>query len=344
MKVLILKNAFVISMILLSLIASAQSTKVLEDLNSAEKLYEQGRPADALQLLNTHNSIFEDKNVRWRARKLSVLCYLAMNDSDSARIQAGKLLSIYPTFVPNHITDPIDFQEIMKGFEPYSSARIGIFAALAPTFYNVRTMNNPANFTKKYTPAVGLGLGIEAEAKMFKRFWLGIKLINQPIEQLITYNYSDWKVEIQESIGAYHIPLLFSYQNESRPTAFSIGTGPYFSFIRNAYYSASFTNSNSNESIVNEKINATDDKESFMYGWCVNGRVWRKALSGFWYAQVQMSGIVSDMNKTNLTDLNGKMLDNFYYLPDDVAPLQLAFQVGYLFSISYKVNDLHSRR
>ena len=317
---------------------------VLEALNNAEKLYENGHPTEALNILRENNSILADKTVRWRGFKLATLCYLTLNDADSARLMAKRLMSLNPTFIPNSATDPYDFQEIMKGFEPYTSIRFGILGAGALSFYATSVLRNPGSFEKNYGSAASIGIGLSAEFRIRNNWWLSTNLINLPIRQRIEYAAADWQVKIDEDISALHWPVLLNYQKETKKLGYAFGAGPYLSFIGRSSYNASFTSSIATENIVNQQINSSDEKASVLYGYAFMGRVWRPALKGFWFIQAQFTGALNSVNQFDYETLNRQMLSEFYFLPDDVLPMQLSLQVGYLFSLSYKVNDLQKVR
>ena len=104
-------HIFTVSMVLMSLTASAQEKQDLRQVyTKAEEAYQIGQLDQAIELLEGNLSDFTG-NLRQSALRLVSICYLAQDDKDISEKYARSLLSINPYYTS--VQDPVRFEEMI---------------------------------------------------------------------------------------------------------------------------------------------------------------------------------------------------------------------------------------
>ena len=104
-------HIFTVSMVLMSLTASAQEKQDLRQVyTKAEEAYQIGQLDQAIELLEGNLNDFTG-NLRQSALRLVSICYLAQDDKDTSEKYARSLLSINPYYTS--VQDPVRFEEMI---------------------------------------------------------------------------------------------------------------------------------------------------------------------------------------------------------------------------------------
>ena len=104
-------NIFTVSMMLMSLTASAQEKQDLRQVyTKAEEAYQIGQLDQAIELLEGNLNDFTG-NLRQSALRLVSICYLAQDDTDTSEKYARSLLSINPYYTS--VQDPVRFEDMI---------------------------------------------------------------------------------------------------------------------------------------------------------------------------------------------------------------------------------------
>ena len=103
---------FTVSMVLMSLTASAQEKQDLRQVyTKAEEAYQIGQLDQAIELLEGNLNDFTG-NLRQSALRLVSICYLAQDDTDTSEKYARSLLSINPYYTS--VQDPARFEDMIS--------------------------------------------------------------------------------------------------------------------------------------------------------------------------------------------------------------------------------------
>ncbi len=104
-------HIFTVSMVLMSLTASAQEKQDLRQVyTKAEEAYQIGQLDQAIELLEGNLNDFTG-NLRQSALRLVSICYLAQDDKDTSEKYARSLLSINPYYTS--VQDPVRFEDMI---------------------------------------------------------------------------------------------------------------------------------------------------------------------------------------------------------------------------------------
>ena len=104
-------HIFTVSMVLMSLTASAQEKQDLRQVyTKAEEAYQIGQLDQAIELLEGNLNDFTG-NLRQSALRLVSICYLAQDDKETSEKYARSLLSINPYYTS--VQDPVRFEDMI---------------------------------------------------------------------------------------------------------------------------------------------------------------------------------------------------------------------------------------
>jgi hypothetical protein len=162
------KLVYIGMMLLLMTVKVIAQKKCKDALSGAEKLYNQGQIAEAIQLLEPCSKRMSKEDERFESFRLLGLCYQFQNNEKKALNYVSQMLKMRPEYQKYPNIDPLEFTELVNRFEVrpmwYLGAKVGI------NINSVRLMQNYSMVKAEqvYYPTVGYQFGITGEY-MYKR-------------------------------------------------------------------------------------------------------------------------------------------------------------------------------
>jgi hypothetical protein len=202
------KTILFILMCLLGFTINAQS-KCDYSLYEANKMYDKGLIYDAVQLLEP---CFIQDNLaaseKFDAARLLALCYLYLDNNDSAEFYVKKMLKLKPDYQKYPNIDPHGLTVILNKYEVVKSLELGLSTGLSLNQVQVIKNYSTANTPSTYNSKIGLRGGLLLEYHMRNKF----SLLMNPSVSTMSYersleNVSGSKKDYSELISSFSIPI-----------------------------------------------------------------------------------------------------------------------------------------
>lgn len=142
--------------------------KCKDALNGAEKLYNQGQIAEAIQLLEPCSKRMSKEDERFESFRLLGLCYQFQNNEKKALNYINLMLKMRPEYQKYPNIDPLEFTELVNRFEVRPMWYLG--TKMGMNINSVRFLKNYSMVKAKqvYYPTIGYQFGLTGEY-MYKR-------------------------------------------------------------------------------------------------------------------------------------------------------------------------------
>jgi hypothetical protein len=262
-----MKNVLLIILIFLSTISFGAENVCNDALYTANKLYEEGKFKEAVTLLEpclNSNSLVG--NEKFDATRLLALCFINLNQMESAEIYVQRMLNLRSDYQMFHYVDPKQLTSLLNQYQVEEKLYIGGQAGLAMTQAKILKNYSPANTPSTYYSQFALSVGAMVEYK----FGSNTSVLIQPSFSGINYqreleNVAGSKKLYSEQLAYFCIPLSARYYT-------SIGPVPLFA---QAGFEAgnlihSFADVQSTKlldgSILQSSTETTDYRNKFLYG------------------------------------------------------------------------------
>ncbi|MFN4082351.1 MAG: porin family protein [Bacteroidia bacterium] len=336
-----MKLLIIFSLICCTLLVKAQTDDCLETISKANTAYERG---NFNEVLTQTNLVLSDKNLitscKWQAYRLQALSYLADGKINDAKKAVENLLELNPTYKASNIKDPAELVKLIKSITVIPKFSLGLAFSLGTnsTFPQISTYYLVSDYTKKYSVQNGFQIGASTAYYVSSQIAVEVNFLGTQKEYTIDYNMENWNLKTNERLTYFDIPIQLKYffltTNRLRPYIQAGFYGGYLLFAENSFY-AEFKPLNQKYNL--EKINSTERRNAFSFGYVTGAGISYKLKNGFTFIQANYFGAINKLNKPETRYDNNDILYSFYYLDDDLKLNNLAISVGYNFILNYKV-------
>lgn len=285
-------------------------------LEEAQQKYNQGRIQDVEPLIGKCVEGEEfNKADKTQAYKLLTLSYIFLKELELAEGTMLKLLETNHEFEINETVDPSEFINLYNKYRTEPLVSIGILGGAVVGQPVITSLNGAADLNgdrQKYTPQIGFRVGLNAEYKLFDKWYAnpGIGFTHMAIKK----TFENDKVISDEPLGGFEgvlnfniieLPLLMQYQfleGKLRPYAVA-GIVP--QFFASASYPGDVTKNSIEGSAdaTQGTLSLNEDLNRFNFAVTIAGGVKFKAPAGFINARIRYNyGMINVFKSESGTD------------------------------------------
>ena len=313
----------------------AQTDTCITHLKDAANNYDQGYYDDAIEMLNrTVRNCPLDKADRIQAYKLLIMCYLSVDNLEAADQAAVQVMKINPNYTPDKFKDDPRLTSVFKKFRPMPTFAAGIWGGINKPFektinqYSVVYQNGQA--PASYTTKTGFQLGLQAEHKAYKNFWveLGFSYRRSSYEHLLN-DVIGIDIHYSEKLTYVDFPLSVKYYLPLRRVRPYVQAGTYFSLLSNAL---STTTGGDQKDIINRIAL----RNTYQTGYFGSAGVSYNITNFLLFADFRYIIFPDNVNKPGTRYDDEVNLFKYYYLDDDFKLNNMQINVGVSFILRYR--------
>ena len=313
-----------------------------QNLIQAQKLYEEGKIQEAIELIKpcADNGSAKDQ---WQANRLLAMCYLVNSQMEEARSAAVDMLKLNPTYTTNRLYDPAEFTKLLETITviPKFSLGMTVSGGTNLTFAEVDRSFVLGNYIKSYEAISGIQIG-----SCFG-FYIRPNLQLTAIANIsnkrysISYDPDDWRMNISEKLSYISLALSQEYifRSTERLRPF-VALGPNLSYL--LYDRMTFNSERLNvegEQYSLTKINVLNERNRWNYGILSSAGLYYKRKTGIWNMRLDYLYSLNQINKTDNRYSRLEQMYNFLYVDDDIKLHTMSLSFGYALFINYRVYD-----
>lgn len=316
--------------------ASAQTDSCITYLKTANSNFEVRDFDGAIKLLQSAlNKCNLDKTDKIQAHKLLALSYLGIDNLEAADKEAETIVKINPNYAPDKFKDDPKYSALFEKFKPVPVFRMGLGGGINHVFthvvntYSIYHGEDAANYSS-YTDKNGFQVGVNAEHRVFKKFWLELD------GQFRQSNYEHTLTEIENSTVNYSeklsyvdVPLSIKYYILEKKISPYVAAGATFSFMTNAL-------STTSRDEFSDLVNRIDYRNTFMVGYFGGAGITYKMNSLLLFADVRYTYFPDNVNKEGTRYSDDVNVFKYYYIDDDFTMDNLQINLGVAYNVSYK--------
>jgi hypothetical protein len=314
----------------------AQTDTCVLSMKNANTDFEQGSYDDAIKLLNStlgHCPLSTDDKIQ--ANKLLIMSYLAIDNLEAADKAAATIMKLNPNYKPDKFKDDPKLSALFDKYKPEPVFDIGIFGGLnIPSVHVINTYSivhaDDATGLATYSNKLGFQLGIEAEYKGYKDFWVqaGFQFRETSYEHDLD-SIEGETVTYVEKMTYFDFPVSLKYYFLKKKIHPYLQAGADFSFLSDALS----TTSRAGESDI---VDRTDLRNTFSVGYFGAVGCSYKYNSFLFYADVRYIYFPQQVNKVNTRYDDPINLWKYYYIDDDFSMNNMQVNIGASFILKYK--------
>jgi opacity protein-like surface antigen len=335
-----MKLILLVAIFFLPVLASGQTDTCISNLKKASTEFDQGNYDFAIAKLNASlNGCNLSNEDRISANKLLILCYLAIDDLESAANTADAIMKADPNFQPDRFKDDPKLSALFSKYQPQPLLVIAVGGGVnlpvikVDKTYSVIHDDDAENLSSYHTKA-GYQLMAKVELRTYRNLWAeaGFRF------RQTTYNHTVDSVQgstvfYDETLNYFEVPLSLKYYFSKGRLQPYVQASADLSFLTRAL---STTSRSTDQDIVDR----TDLRNNFSVGWG-GGAGLRYAINSLMiFGNVQYIFFPALVNKEGTRYNDDVNLYKYYYIDDDFRMDNIQFNIGIAYVLSYKIEKV----
>jgi hypothetical protein len=330
----------IVTLLFLTSAQKVQSQNCLENLYTASKLLDGGNTDGCLSYAVPCSYKSNDESVRWQAYRLMSIAYLLKGNTDSARVAAENMLDINPTYKPNLLKDPKEFISLLNRIVVIPKFTLGLAFSAGANFTSASISKSYvlSDYLKTYRSLGGRQFGTEIGFSLNPNLLITLGILATQKRYGITYEFTNWKVEISEKLtyldGLLTAKYIFLPKNRLRPFVQGGFLGGYLLYDQNDFTS---TYTPTEQSFKLTKLNAIDRRNRPNIGICGGAGAYYKINQGHISLTINYFHSFSQINDPEKRYNYPEQIYTYFYVDDDIILHNMAVSLGYTYYLNYKV-------
>jgi outer membrane protein W len=314
----------------------AQTDSCIVKMKNASTSFEQGNYDDAIKLLvSTLANCPLGTDDKIEANKLLIRSYIAIDNLELANKAAAAIMKLNPNYKPDKFKDDPKLSALFEKYKPVPVFDIGISGGVNfPFIHVINTYSvvhaDDATGLATYKNKLGFQLGVQAEYKVYKDFWVeaGFQFRETSYEHDLD-SIEGETVTYVEKMTYFDFPVSLKYYFLKKKIHPYLQAGADFSFLS----SALSTTSRSGESDI---VDRTSLRNTFSVGYFGAVGCSYKYNSFLFFADVRYIYFPQQVNKADTRYDDPINLWKYYYIDDDFSMNNMQANVGASFILKYK--------
>ncbi len=314
-----------------------KSQNCQEKIESASKMIDNGQFNESIQAVRNCAGIGNSE--RWQALRITSIAYILLNNPDSAKVYAKKMLNLNPLYQPNVLKDPKVFILMIHQINIIPKFTVGLAFTIGGniTIPEVTGSYIPAEYTKKYKNGSSYQMGLLAAYNINNKLAIEANIIANSKTYEMSYTLSTLNIGIKESFRSLDIPLMLRYTfRPNKRFRYYVKAGGYSSILLNSFNDFSRTNSANSESLQYARFNSSARRNTLQWGVVAGTGIVYKVKQGHIHFDVSYYHGLTNITKGAVRYDYLNLLYDMYYLDDDIKLRNIAFSIGYNYYINYK--------
>jgi hypothetical protein len=335
-----MKNAiFYIIAILICLPSAFSQTDCQDALYNANKLYEQGKMYDAIDLLETCMMSLDSKNDQFEAYRLMAICFENMSAESDMSYYVEKMLTLKPYYqsLPNH--DAGSFAQAMSTFKVIPKTSIGFKIGFGTNLTKLKQSYSAYDVAQQYQATLSYDYGIVGRYFSASDMALeaGITLSGARIRHELNGGEA-WTKSYTEQLSLLNFTMTAKKykQTKMKPLSMFYGIKPGLSFFTSSK-SQITTKNLSNGIPAHETKSGLADRNTFQPNLGILLGFSRKLTKGTMEFQLEYQLFARTTVKSELRLDNETFVFNTGYINDDVKLNMLNLSMTYTIPSSYTI-------
>ncbi len=327
-------------LLLLSVIAAAQTDTCITNLKNASNNYDYGNYDFSISVLNaTIKGCNLSKAELIQANKLLLLCYLRIDNLEAANETANAIMKIDPTYMPDKFRDDPNLTALFEKFKPQPTMAISISGGLnfpvikvEKTYSVVHADDAPG--LAYYEATLGYQIKAGLEKRLYQNLWLeaNFEFRNTGYKHTLD-SVQGSTIYYSEKLNYFDFPVTAKYYFLNGSIKPYLQAGVDFSFLAR---SLGTTNREGEMDLVDR----TSLRNNFTLG--------LTGAAGISYS-IKSFRLFGNFSYTYFSDLVNKEgtryadeinLYKYYYVDDDFRMNNIQVNVGLLYNLTYKRTKL----
>lgn len=310
-----------------------------DNLESANKLYEQGKFDEAIDLI-LPCSESEVSGEQWQVYKLLTKAYLGKQSIAEARAAAVHMLELNPTYQVNPRYDSKDLISLLKSINVIPKFSLGLTVMYGPNITLPRAINSyaPSAYEKTYSSKTGFQLGLVTGYNLNMNHGVDFNIIYNVKSYHINYDWSGDSYDVSETLNYFDFPLMYRYSfTTTKQFRLSVLAGPYASILVNSYNDITLKGGSEMSELTH--YGSTIRRNKATVGGLVGlaGSLKTKRGGGHVSFDLRYNRSFSNITKESTRYDNTTLLYDYSFLDDDIQLDYVSFSVGYHFYVKYQV-------
>lgn len=328
--------SFFIALICSVFPVNGQIDPCITKLQSADQKYEAGLFDEAILILkDVLANCNLSKNDKFTAHRILLLANLDIDELENAENSANTIMKLNPNYEPDKLRERADYIAIFSKYKPTPIFNIGIQFGLNSNQINtIKTYSilydNDAEELANYESQLGFQVGLNAQYKMYKSFWIELGGQFRSSTYLNTlFNIENTTINYSETLNYLDFPLSGKYYFLSSKFRPFISLGIQASFLNSALGELSREEFSD---IVNRKI----QRNQFNLGYFGGLGLSYTSKSLNYQLGARYVAFPGQLNKSGTRYENISTVFKYYYIDNDFGMnlFEVFLSVGY--SIKYK--------
>ena len=311
-------------------------------IQEGEILYNKGSFLGIITSLSTcQNS--DDLNTQFKSHRLIAMAYLGLNEPDSARSHARKMLKLNSRYKPSHLKDPSELVKLLNSIPVIPSMSFGLALSIGTntTMPSVSEVYTLTEMTKKYSGKNSFQFGVSYNYQFNQKFAIDASLIASSKKYELDYSIRDWDLQMEEELVYLNTPMVVRYYPvpnvKFKPY---VQFGGYLGYLISADNNYTSKYIPTNESFSQFGISALERRNRVDYGVLGGIGVAYKMGDGQFYLQANYFNSLRNTVNPEERYSVAQLRDNHFYIDDDIKLNNIAISFGYNLYLNYKVlND-----
>lgn len=315
--------------------AFAQTDPCISNLRDADQRYEEGWFDESIQLLkSTLKDCKLSKDDQFVAYRMLVLAYLDTDQLEEAENSAAEIMRIQPNYETDKLRDRSDYISVFSKFKATPVFMLGFQSGVnwgqlkASESYSI-VSDNGSN-QENYDPQAGFQIGLNAEYRIYKSFWVNMGLQFRKSTYTNTlFNVGGTTINYLEDLNYFDVPLGLKYSPLSSRLKPYAEVGGQLSILNSAFGELSRDNV---KDIVDRKI----QREEFSLGYFIGIGAQYSIKSFYLQAGIKQIILPSNLNKEGTRYENISSVFKYYYLDNDFTMNLFQVNLSIYYTLHYK--------
>ncbi len=308
-------------------------------MDQAKSFYQVGKFDQVINTIKTCSNTESDPVNQWQSSRLLAQAYLGLNDSKNAKSAAEDMLEKNPLYKTSLIEDSKEFVALINSVSvvPRFSLSLSAAAGVNISYPNVINSYGITANKKYYEKGKAKQFGLYTGYSFSKRLSAHTGVIYAENNYSLIYAVQNLNFKYNETLNYLQVPLFARFQIKPKGN-FKVfaQAGGIAGFLTKAIYDMEKTSS-SMEVTKLKSFDVTDSRTKAIYGAIMGIGASYKLKEGHVFGEINYQYSFTNINKENTRLNNDNLVNNYFYIDDDLRLNNLIFSIGYTFYLSYFV-------
>jgi hypothetical protein len=317
----------------------AQSQNCSGIIQEGEILYSKGLFTDLISSLSACRNSAE-LDIQFKSHRLIAMAYLGLNEPDSAKVHARKMLELNTRYQPSYLKDPSELIKLLNSIPviPKMSFGLGLSIGTNSTVPRISDIYTLTEMTKIYTGKNSFQFGISYNYQINEKFSFDLSLMASSKKYELDYSIEEWDLKMDEELVYLNIPIGVRYQQKTKfKIKPYIQLGGYAGYLLSADNNYTALYKPTEESYAQFNISSLDRRNKIDYGFFGGIGASYKMGDGQMYVQANYFNSLRNTAIAAERYSDPQLRDAHFYIDDDIKLNNLAISIGYSLYLDYKL-------